>query len=86
MKNIIIVDIDTERDQIVVIGKPETFPQPQNKEEAAKLVSDDILGLCEGLIALINASDRNGYRNAPDSLKDVINHLQDGVKETEIKK
>lgn len=81
MKNIVIIDIDTERnDQITIIGKPEEFPQPNNQEEAFKMLDDDILTICEGLVSLINISSQNGYKSASQVLKDCIKYMEDNIK------
>lgn len=79
MKNIVIIDINTERkDQITLIGKPEGYPQPTNKEEADKMIQDDILCICEALITLINLTENK------DKIYDqCIKHLEDGVKTIE---
>lgn len=77
MKNIVIIDIDTERkDQITLIGKPEDFKQPDNKEDAQKMLYDDILCICEALITLVNLTGEK-----KDKIYDqCIEHLKDGVK------
>lgn len=82
MKNIVIVDIDTERkDQITIIGKPEgLFTEPKDKEEAKKMVEDDILSLCEGLITIINVAHDNEYNDASYLLQSCIKLIEDGVK------
>ena len=63
MKNIIIIDIDTEREQSVKIGKPESFTPPTNKEEAKNVMDNDILCVVEALCSLIHTSDQSGYTN-----------------------
>ena len=61
MKNTIIIDVDTERDQPILIGKgPETNP-PTTREEAAKMLSDDIACVTDALISLVHIVDQNQY-------------------------
>ncbi len=84
MKNIVIIDIDTERnsenEQMILIGKPEEFPEPTNREEALKMINEDILTICEGLISVINTASANGYISAETALNQCISHLNDSVK------
>lgn len=61
MKNTIIIDVDTERDQPILIGKgPETNP-PATREEAAKMLIEDIACVTDALINLIHIVDQNEY-------------------------
>lgn len=81
MRNIIIVDIDTERkDQITVLGKPEGFPQPTSKEEVVKMMDEDLLCLCEGLATLINVMHQEKYKDGNTILKECIQLIEDNVK------
>ncbi len=61
MKNTIIIDIDTDREQPILIGKgPETTP-PTTREEAAKMLMDDIACVTDALINLVHIVDQNQY-------------------------
>ena len=61
MKNTIYIDIDTDRDQPILIGKgPETVP-PTTREEAGKMIVEDIACVCDALINLIHVADQNEY-------------------------
>lgn len=80
MKNVVIVDIDTEReDQIILIGKPEEFKQPETKEEAFKMLDDDILSLSEALVSLITVGNDSGHKSKDDLYNQCINHIKDGI-------
>lgn len=61
MKNSILINIDTEREQPVVFGKPPEVPQPQNKEEAGVMILNDIVCVTEALRTLIVMASLNGY-------------------------
>lgn len=62
MKNILLVNIDTERtEQPIIIGKPEDIKKPETAEEAKDMILNDIATLCEGLCTLINMAGNNGY-------------------------
>lgn len=77
MKNVIIVDIDTDRVPVVKIGKNSELPK--NKEEAKDIIIKDIACLTEALCSLINAADTSGYKSAQDSLNDTVVHLERGI-------
>lgn len=61
MKNTIYVDIDTERERQVLIGKGAESEAPTNSEEAKEMITLDIACLCEGLCELIHVASQNGY-------------------------
>lgn len=78
MKNIIIVDIDTDRDPVVQIGKTDASELPKNKEEARESILKDMACLCEAVSTLIHAAHQSGMKDSADSLRDCINHLERG--------
>ena len=62
MKNVILIDIDTEREgKAILFGKPPDMEPPQNKEEAQKMVLNDIACLSEAMCTLILMASKNGY-------------------------
>ena len=66
MKNTVYIDVDTERERPIVIGKgPENEP-PTTKEEAREMVLIDIGCVCEALITLINIAEQSGYAKKED--------------------
>lgn len=75
MKNIVFIDIDTEREIKVQIGKPEEITPPTNAEEAKTMINTDITCVCEGLCALIQMADQNAYGNKEELVKASISHL-----------
>ncbi len=77
MKNAIYIDIDTERDQPVLIGKPPEIKQPETPDEASKLVITDISCVCEALCTLIHMADQNGYAAKKDLVEASIKHLNE---------
>jgi len=61
MKNTIIIDVDTDREQPILLGKgPETKP-PTTREEGAKMLMDDIACVTDALINLVHIVDQNQY-------------------------
>jgi len=77
MKNIITIDVDTDRDAVVMISKPSTIPVPTTEEEAKKMILDDISIACEGLCTLIHIADQSKYGEKADLVKTSIKHLND---------
>lgn len=61
MKNTVFIDIDTERDKQVLIGKGHDAVVPTNEEEAKEMIAIDIASLCQGLCELIHVASQNGY-------------------------
>ena len=61
MKNTIYIDIDTEREKQVLIGKGQETTIPTTPEEAKEMIAVDIACICEGLYELISVAGQNGY-------------------------
>lgn len=61
MTNTIILDIDTERKDTILFGKPPHVPQPQTKEEAKEMVLNDIACLSQAIASLILIAAQNTY-------------------------
>lgn len=85
MKNVVIIDIDTERKDsdgkptTVIIAKPEHLGQPTNEEEAKTMINMDVRSLTEGLITLVMTSDLNGYGKKEDYLSGIVSQLTEGL-------
>lgn len=63
MKNILIVDIDTERESQVMFGKNQDYVMPETDEEMAVAMEEDIKTLVEALNHLLIYSN-NGHIRA----------------------
>lgn len=61
MKNKLVIDVDTERERPIIIGKPEDVQKPTSPEEAQIMVKNDIICVTEALCTLINLAAHNGY-------------------------
>ncbi len=83
MKNVITVDVDTDRKVPgqIVIGKSPDVPRPKSKEEFLATVETDMATLCEGVCILIHLLEQAGGRKSYESLKICIDHLQKGFAE-----
>lgn len=89
MKNILIIDIDTDRKETVHIGKPANDPKFKkdkiSHQEFAETVLTDMASLCEALCTLIHTAENAGIKKSPDSLRDCIKHLTDGFADASYK-
>jgi len=75
MKNSIYIDIDTEREEPIMIGKPNEIAPPTTPEETKIMIINDISCLCEALSLMIRMSDKNGYGSKEDLVKASVMHL-----------
>ncbi len=75
MKNLIYIDVDTEREQPILIGKGPEIPTPTNKEEARDMIINDIRCVCETLCILIDVADQNKYALKSELVTESIKQL-----------
>ena len=79
MKNILIIDIDTERSPVVKLSKTEGSGLPKNPDEAKDVIIKDMACITEALCTLINAADQSNFKTTEESIGDVIMHLERGT-------
>jgi len=79
MKNIIIVDVDTDRDEVVSLGKGQETPEPTTLEEARDMVFLDIRTLTEALIPLVAGCHLNKFADKDALIERITEHLVDGA-------
>lgn len=77
MKNIIMVDVDSERPNQVIFNKPNDFIIPTTDEEAKAVVIDDLKTLAHGLGCLIKIAQDKGYGTANQMLDESIDLLKE---------
>lgn len=75
MKNLIYIDIDTEREQPILIGKGSEITPPQTAEEAKVMITNDIACLCEALCSLIHIADQSGYAKKEDLINVSVSQI-----------
>jgi hypothetical protein len=75
MKNLITIDVDTDREQAILIGKGADIPSPTNKEEAREMIINDIKCVCETLCMLIDVADQNKYALKAELITESIKQL-----------
>lgn len=77
MKNIIIIDIDSEREAPITIGKPSDVKKPTTQEEAKSFILTDIACVVETLKLMISIADQNKYGNKKAIVDEAIEHLNE---------
>lgn len=90
MKNVIMVDIDTEREEALIIRKENDFVAPESKEEILKVVMLDVSTLVCGIKDLINSHMEIGLANSVITniqadlagFKDELNKLEEKENES----
>lgn len=82
MKNIIIIDVDTERQPIIQISKTNSKELPKNKDEAKDVIIKDMACITEALCSLIHAADQSNFKTLEESKQDVITHIERSINDT----
>ena len=82
MKTTLNIDIDTERENPLIITKPDSIPQPTTPEEAREMLLTDIGCICETLCMLIHLTDQSGYAPKKELVEVSIKVLNDMLVET----
>ena len=77
MKNTIIVDVDSERERQIIIGKPYEIAPLSTPEEMKPMMENDITCLAHGLCELIRLASLNGYCDKETAIKTSIGFLND---------
>lgn len=72
MKNTIIISIDTERDQPIIIAKPQDITPPANADEAKVMILTDINHTVDALSTMIDVADFNKYATKKELVEDAI--------------
>ena len=75
MKNIIIIEVDSESQSPISISKGVDVPKPETFDEARNMVITDIKDLCNALCNLINVADMNKFAKADDMIDASIKSL-----------
>ncbi len=72
------IDMDTEREDVIRISKPESLAKEVDNSETARLmVLNDLTTVCNALGTLIHLSDSNNYMDAKTGVKMCIQFLQE---------
>ena len=78
MKNIVTIDLDSEREQQVQISKPQDLAETlKTNKDVKDLVMIDITTIVNGLSTLIQLGDDKDYFKSSEVSKICIKHLND---------
>jgi hypothetical protein len=75
MKNLIYIDVDTDREKQILIGKGSEIKTPETREEARDMIINDIKCVCETLKILIDVADFNNYAKKDELITESIKEL-----------
>ena len=76
MKNKVMIDVDTDREETpVMISKPEEATS--DKDKLKKMVLDDMVTICNGLGTLIKVGQDNNYFSGKETAEMCVKYLQD---------
>lgn len=75
MKNLITIDVDTDREKPILIGKGAEVLTPTNRDEARDMIINDIKCVCETLCILIDVADQNKYALKSELVTESIKQL-----------
>ena len=78
MKNVVVFDKDTERDEKIIITKPDGTEQPSNEAEAKAMIIEDISTATEGLMTLVRIANDSGYMDADKSAELIVKYFTEG--------
>ena len=81
IKNIVFVDIDSEREEIVKIGKTPDFKVPDKGQEDFDICQMDNRSFIEGVLKIGMHIDSCGYQAIEDTVDDAIKQLKEGLEE-----
>jgi|TARA_Y100000389_G_scaffold202451_1_gene247777 hypothetical protein len=86
MKNTLMIDLDSDREDPIRITKPENVVETVKDEDSArKMVMDDLTTVCNALGTLITIAEDNNYFDSEKAVKMCIDYLNDNfIKEDKI--
>lgn len=80
------IDMDTEREDVIRISKPEDIGNAvDDSDKARQMVLEDLTTVCNALGTLIHLSDANGYMDSKTACKMCVDFLTTNFKEEEVK-
>tara|TARA_R110000772_G_scaffold143993_1_gene253528 strand:+ start:89 stop:340 length:252 start_codon:yes stop_codon:yes gene_type:complete len=78
MKNIILIDLDSDRDEVIKITKPENMVESISDEVGAKkMILEDITTVCQALGTLIKVGEDSKYFDGKKSAQLCIDFLNE---------
>ena len=87
MKNTLMIDMDTERKDVIRLSKPESLANEVDDSETARLmVLNDLTTVCNALGTLIHLADTNGYLDNKKACNMCIEFLNDNFLNVKLNK
>jgi hypothetical protein len=84
-KNTLIIDVDSERDEIVKLQKPEHIIPPTNEEAMKQTLLVDLTTACEGIVTIAHLLDKEGVQNKEKTIEKITTHLANSIINSEFK-
>lgn len=75
-KTVLMIDVDSAREQQIMFSKPDFEKEPETREEAYTMVLNDVRCLTFGLATLIGLSHDNGFVDKNELLNQCIEGLK----------
>ena len=75
MKNVVVFDKDSDRDEQLIITKPDGTEQPTSEEAAKQMIVDDISTATEGLMTLVKIANDSGYMDEEKSAAMIVDYF-----------
>lgn len=85
MKNTLTIIMDTEKEEQILIGKPNTVQPPSNDQELAEMVLLDLSTLCEAIVVAIRTAHSIGIQSEANLMESCINHIHDAFTDPDLK-
>lgn len=83
MKNSLLIDMDTDRDEVIKLSKSQDLAESiQDEESARQMVLNDLTTVCNALGTLIQLAHDKNYMSADKSSNMCINFLRDNFSNT----
>lgn len=83
MKNSLLIDMDTDRDEVIKLSKSQDLADTiQDEETARQMVLNDLTTVCNALATLIQLAHNKNYLSADKSSNMCINFLRDNFSNT----
>lgn len=75
MKNLIIIDVDTEREKPLIFGKGPDYQAPTTADEAKEIIIQDLGCVLDAFLSLVHVADQNDYADKTDLVAKAIKEL-----------
>jgi hypothetical protein len=84
-KNILIIDVDSTREEIIKLQKPENIMPPSNEEAMKQTLLVDLTTACEGIVMIAHLLEKEGVQTKDKTIEKIKAHLEQSINNTEFK-